>query len=306
MKHRLAALVAAVALPSGSAFADTIVYGSFLPPAHGTNSVVMKEFAETVAQATNGATTIEIVTAGALSGARESLSSVANGALDATPLVYSYTPDDLPAHTFVGEIFTTDHRVAGPAATETILLGCPACRAEARAQGVRILTNPAGGSYHIMCRTSPVVTIGDINGRQMRTSGSNSDLMKSLGGAPVAMAYSEIYEALQRGALDCNLVAATELESSQMWDVTKYVTEISLGNFNSFTSFAINEDRWSALSDPAKSAIIAASAQALATDMNFVSEKIAKVREVAAIRTWRRIRGPRPRPGPSGLRIPGW
>lgn len=224
---------------------------------------------------------MELYSGGALAGAKEALSSLSEGAVDATAMTYSYTPSELPVHAFLGEITTDDYLVAGPALTEVVLLNCPQCQAEQKENNIKILTNPSGGTTEIMCAGDPVVTVDDLRGRKFRAAGNMGEIIAGLGGTPVSISYSETYEALQRGNVDCNLMAVSQLESAQLWDVVSSVTRIPLGNFNAFSSFAVNGDIWEGYSPEIRRAWLDQMPAMLANHMRDNAEAEIRARNAA-------------------------
>lgn len=73
----------------------------------------------------------------------------------------------------------------------------------------------------------PVKVPSDLKGLKLRSEGTLSDrFLKSQGATPVAMDSSEVYTALQRGALDGAVSGLSSFVSRKWYEVGKYVTAI--------------------------------------------------------------------------------
>jgi TRAP-type C4-dicarboxylate transport system substrate-binding protein len=66
--------------------------------------------------------------------------------------------------------------------------------------------------------------IGDLKGRKIRVAGpSQGDFLNALGAQPVAIAFGEVYTALERGTVDC-AVTGTGTGNAQKWfEVTSHL-----------------------------------------------------------------------------------
>ena len=79
---------------------------------------------------------------------------------------------------------------------------------------------------HILSK-KPIRKLDDLKGMKIRTSGGGtSDILKNLGGVPVFLPTSEVYNALQRGMIDGVLMPRQDLFSFKAQEVGKYLTEI--------------------------------------------------------------------------------
>lgn len=94
----------------------------------------------------------------------------------------------------------------------------------------------------------PINSLDDLRGLQVRVSSTAiGDYMKGLGASPVSMASSEVYPALQRGAIDAVVTGAYGAINEQSLDeVTKYVTELKLPTQGGFA--VMNQDTFDSLS----------------------------------------------------------
>jgi TRAP-type transport system periplasmic protein len=79
----------------------------------------------------------------------------------------------------------------------------------------------------VISRT-PIRHLADFKGKKLRVLAADmqQEMVKSLGGSPVAMTLGDVLPALQQGAIDGSLAAMTIYTTMHFWDAAKYVTEI--------------------------------------------------------------------------------
>lgn len=70
----------------------------------------------------------------------------------------------------------------------------------------------------------PILSPADLKGKKVRVfSEGTSDAVRLLGGAPVNVAFAELYTALQHGTIDVALVGFQGVDSQKLHEVTKHV-----------------------------------------------------------------------------------
>ena len=70
----------------------------------------------------------------------------------------------------------------------------------------------------------PILSPADLKGKKVRVfSEGTSDAVRLLGGAPVNVAFAELYTALQHGTIDVALVGFQGVDSQKLHEVSKYV-----------------------------------------------------------------------------------
>ena len=99
----------------------------------------------------------------------------------------------------------------------------------------------------------------DLTGLKIRTSPSNRELLKVLGGRAVQIAVKEIYTAMQRGTVDGLAFTTTGIPDLGIGDFIHY--RIDPAFLQMSISLQINLDRWRTLS-PAAQQLLAAQAEA--------------------------------------------
>lgn len=99
----------------------------------------------------------------------------------------------------------------------------PAANRELEKLGVRIIaTNPFPAQV-FFCK-KPVNGMADLKGLKVRVAGpAQSDFIAALGGQPVAIAFGEVYTALERGTVDCAVTGTGSGNAQKWWEVTTHL-----------------------------------------------------------------------------------
>jgi TRAP-type C4-dicarboxylate transport system substrate-binding protein len=76
---------------------------------------------------------------------------------------------------------------------------------------------------------SPIRHLADFKGKKLRVLAADmqQEMIKRLGGTPVAMTLGDVLPAIQQGAIDGSVAAITIESSMHFWDAAKYVTDIN-------------------------------------------------------------------------------
>ena len=80
--------------------------------------------------------------------------------------------------------------------------------------------------FRVMSANKPIHTAADVRGLKIRINSSkvNSAIVKSLGGLPQSLAFSEVYQALQTGVVDGTEGPLSNLYTQKQYEVQKHVT----------------------------------------------------------------------------------
>jgi TRAP-type C4-dicarboxylate transport system substrate-binding protein len=106
----------------------------------------------------------------------------------------------------------------------------------------------------VLHSTRPIAKIDDIKGMKViTTSKSTSDSVQLLGGVPVTMTPSEIYQSLQRGVATAGQISWAGSVVFKIYEVTKHHTDVRFGLPGGY--FFMNKDAFAKLAQPARAAI---------------------------------------------------
>ncbi len=114
--------------------------------------------------------------------------------------------------------------------------------------GIKLVATYPFSGQMLFCR-KPVLSLADLKGLKVRTNGpSASDLIKSLGGQPVSLAFGEVYSALERGTVDCGITGAGSGNGVKWPEVTTHLYTLPVSW--STAGYFVNLAWWNKL-DPA-------------------------------------------------------
>ena len=133
----------------------------------------------------------------------------------------------------------------------------------------------------VLHSTKPIRKIEDLRGTKViTTSKSTSDSIQLLGGVPVTMTPSEIYQSLQRGVATAGQVSWPGAVVFKINEVTKYHTDVRFGLPGGY--FFMNKDAFAKLPEASRQAIDRFSGEPWSRDMGRYAneeeeESIAKI-----------------------------
>ena len=232
------ALMAALAAPA-RAETITLTYANF-PPAVTFPSVQMERWAKEVGKRTNGAVKVKTFPGGTLVGAKNMLEGVTSGIADIGNFAMSYQPGRFP----VSEAVDLHHGFTSARVASQVLLDLVQKHQPKEFEKVKILALFTCPPTNLMTRT-PVQSLKDLSGMELRVAGTSAEVLKLLGGVPVAMPQSDTPEAIQKGVVK-GIVSS--LEILQDFKFAAYTPNATLVNLP-VVSFAVvmNKAKWNSL-----------------------------------------------------------
>ncbi|WP_461209770.1 TRAP transporter substrate-binding protein [Desulfocurvus sp. DL9XJH121] len=182
--------------PQGAACADiTLSYANF-PPAPTFPCIQMERWVSEVESRTNGKVDIQTYPGSTLLGAKNMWSGVIQGQADIGCISLAYQPGVFPLMSVLEQpVGFTGAASASKALWELFTMHDPK-----EFKRVKVLTLFTSAPSHIMCKT-PVTSVADLKGMEIRASGGASKVLELLGATPVSMPASETPEALQKGLI---------------------------------------------------------------------------------------------------------
>lgn len=194
--------------------------------AHGlsethTVHIAMTEFADKVAERTNGRITVRILPNGQLGSENENMEQLMAGVISMTkvsaPGLATYNES---YHTF-GLPYVFDdtqnfyHVMDSPQMQDFFL--------SSEKDGFVTLTYYTSGARSFYTKNKAIRTPDDLKGLKIRVQDmkSQTDMMKALGGIPVAMSYGDVYTSLQTGIIDGTENNETALTTGKHGEICK-------------------------------------------------------------------------------------
>ncbi len=124
----------------------------------------------------------------------------------------------------------------------------PIANKELERIGVKLLATYPFPAQVFFCK-KPIAGLADLKGVKVRTNGpSASDLVSYVGGQPAAIAFGEVYTALERGTVDCAITGTGSGNGVKWYEVTS--TLYTLPTAWSTSGYFVNLAWWNKL-DPA-------------------------------------------------------
>ena len=242
-------LVILLTAQAGGVRAETITltYANF-PPAVTFPSVQMERWAKEVEKRTNGKVKVKTFPGGTLLGSKNMLEGVTAGSADIGNFAMSYQPGRFP----VSEAVDLYHGFTSAKVASQVLFDLVEKYQPKEFEKVKIVTLFTCPPTNIMT-SNPVKSLKDLKGTELRVAGTAADVLKRLGGVPVAMPQSETPEAIQKGVVKGML---SSMEILQDFKFAAYTPNVTLVNLP-VVSFAavMNKSKWDSLPADVKKVI---------------------------------------------------
>lgn len=211
----------------------------FFPATHPAETVLVKGWSEAIDKATGGQVKISSYPGESLLKAADIYNGVVEGVTDVGLSCFAYTPGRFPvleAFELPGIVYMNS-RSASMVAWEGIKALAPA-----EVKDTHLLFVIATGPGDLFTKT-PVRTLADLQGMEIRATGLSAETIKLLGGIPVGMPQSDTYDALSKGVVKGNLGPVEVLKGWKQAEVTKSITKTPF-LYNTLFFVTINKAKW--------------------------------------------------------------
>lgn len=245
---------------SEQSFADmspvTLVVQSPYGPSHFMSEMWV-DYAEVIEDKSEGKISFDISYSSALSSVAEQEAGLRDGLLDMAWSMPAYNPSALPINALITEAaFLTEQtplvsQLQGHGSTQFGIENEILNQELADNGLVSLLTMVGQMPNNIMlCTGNPVETIDDFAGKRIRVPGAGwATEVEALGATPVNIVQAEVYEAMERGVIDCAVQSPGNSLELGMLDVADYYsidTEVNFQGWNG-THITMSESRWNSL-----------------------------------------------------------
>jgi TRAP-type C4-dicarboxylate transport system substrate-binding protein len=99
----------------------------------------------------------------------------------------------------------------------------------------------------ILHTKNPVSKLEDLKGLKIRCTGIAANIVKALGGTPVAMPMGDTYDALSRGVVDGSMAPQESLQGWKWGEVVKFSTENFGSSYSTAMFVVMNKQKWNSL-----------------------------------------------------------
>lgn len=239
-----------------SAFEEIDPIALTMQSAAAANSVLSdrdREFVESVDEWSGGKITVQLEYVGAIAGVNEVTDALQDGRIDLGQAIPQAQPDTYPAWdaamqmSFVTQpSLLTNHLHAGAWQTQLMHENADV-REEFDRNGLVPLVG-VPGTIAIWCST-PITGIDDISGKILAVASSGLvPLVEALDASPTSLPYTDFYEALSRGTIDCAVTGVEAAAVSGIAEVAPFMVEagprtVSYGS----GPMLFGKDRWDGL-----------------------------------------------------------
>jgi TRAP-type C4-dicarboxylate transport system substrate-binding protein len=170
---------------------------------------------------------------------KQLMDALQKGVADIAFINPAYQPGKMPLLT-ITSAFVGDVCPSSKALQE--LMQMPEVKAELDSMNMRYLGPLTNNSYGVWTRSKQVRSLADLKGQKLRAVGNHANLLSALGGVPVSMGATDIYQAIEKGTLDGALANPSFARGYKLDEVTKYNYPIPFGGLGQFV--AINKSSW--------------------------------------------------------------
>lgn len=240
----LSAALLTFALPAGplhaAAPAKPLVFkfAAWTPPQHPF-SRMGEWIVQEAERRSGGRIKVEYYWSNSLVPAAQLIDALQKGVADIAFINPAYQPGKMPLLSVIS-IGVGDVCPSAKALQE--LMQMPEVKAELDGLNMRYLGPLTNNSYGVWTKSKQVRTLADLKGLKLRAVGNQANLLHALGGVPVSMPPTDIYQAIEKGTLD-GALGNPSFALGYKWDeVTKYYNPISFGGLGQFV--AINKSSW--------------------------------------------------------------
>lgn len=184
---------------------------------------VEKDFAEAVAERSNGRLQIDITYAGGLGAGPELLQLAGRGAVDMAALVPGYFADQLSFWRIFQVPFIFESPTQALEISFDALDDLPMFAEELNRFGVRYLFHQPLGDYYFSGKDPECDSVEALAGKRLRSFGADVPVMlDAIGAVPVTVPVPEIYEALQRDAVDYSTINRGNILANRLYEVAPH------------------------------------------------------------------------------------
>ncbi|MBW2598582.1 MAG: TRAP transporter substrate-binding protein [Deltaproteobacteria bacterium] len=218
-----------------------LTYSIFFPPTHGQCKAAVS-WAEEIEKRSDGRIKITIFPGGTLTKANQCYDGVVKGISDIGMSCFAYTRGRFPIMAVVDLPHGYPNgKVATRVATEFYKNMSPK-----ELDDVKVLYIHGHGPG-LLHTQKPVRTLEDMKGMKIRSTGLSAQVVKALGGVPVAMSQGATYEALQKGVVEGTFTPIETLKGWRQAEVVKYTTECTDVGYTTAMFVVMNLKKWNAL-----------------------------------------------------------
>ena len=219
--------------------------------AGSSRTVAFEWWGNELAKRTNGQVTVEYYWGSSLLKPYEQMEAVQTGAVGVSSYYAAYHPDmaPLPGMALSPFVNSDSHATAIYSGNEWFTTN-KHLQDEFKKNNVHYLY-PSVFSGQFVFSTVPLTKIEDFQGLRVRSFGPFLALFEALGSALVDVSVAEVYDSLERGAVDASTFPPDFAKGFHLYEICDYVNLTDFGK-NVGSPVVINLDLWNKLPDDIK------------------------------------------------------
>ncbi len=222
-------------------------YANF-PPGSSFPCVQMERWKTEMEKRMNGRVKVQTFPGGTLLGAKNMFDGVVSGVSDIGCFAMSYQPGRFP----VSEAVDLPLELPNAKVASLVLFDLIKKYNPKEFSKVKIITLFTCPPTNFMT-SKPVKALDDLKGMELRVAGTGAEVIKRLGGSPVAMPQSETPEAIQKGVVK-GMVSSLEILKD--FNFASFCPYATIANLHVVTfAVVMNKDKWDALPEDVKKVI---------------------------------------------------
>jgi len=233
LKHFAFAAVCALATLCAPASAQTIELrlSHWGGPTH-VNQKVFVPWAEMVAKKSGGKLKVTVFHSGVLGKPADHWDMAENGVVDIGWGTHNYTAGRFPLTSAMDLPYLANSSKGGSRALHEYYLK----HLQKEHQKVKVLWLQCPAPFHLHMTKKAVLVPQDLAGLRIRTGGGQlSEIVKAIGGVPVALSVPETYQAMERGVVDGTILPYEAGKAFKLIEITKHVTALGIYTASQFT-----------------------------------------------------------------------
>lgn len=235
----------AMAAGTAASAAETLRYAEF-GPNRGWRQKLHQWLGEQMKERFDGRIELKTTFGGGLIKSRDVLRGVGAGIADIGTIVGVYTPSQLTNYR-VGDIPTgNDDPWVGMSAAYEVATTLPATQNEFKKQGVVYFGNFTSSTVLLACK-KPLTELSALSGLKVRANPPHSDVFKKHGAVIVSMPFPEVYQALDKGIIDCAQTYWAAIYAFKHHEVAKNIISLNWSQNMGFGA-VMNAKRFESLS----------------------------------------------------------
>ncbi len=241
-----------VSNPSSPAFARPKTLKLSTPYAESNPMTTsMQWFGEELEKRTNGRYQVKLFFSGTMGKAADMPDLCKNGVVDFIFSGLGYTPHIFKLSRGFELMYVTENPHANGAALWDMVQHYAPLKEEWDKAGLMVVF-PAGVDMMAAQSKMPIEHCADVKGKKFRSYAAVADMITIWGGAPIALSYSEIYDALNRGVIQGAFgIPTVNIYASTFWEVAPYVFNTGVGIY-AVTYFAMSQRTYDSFPDDVK------------------------------------------------------